>query len=386
MFFSVKINYKLSFLLIGLLLMVIISYFMLKPETTSLNNSNMEFVVVIDPGHGSIDTGTSYRNIYEKDINLTIGKYLYQEMKQFNIKSILTRAEDKLFMDSRREDIKHRPQIALENNADLFISIHANNFPSSQPSGSQVFYKPGSSLSKELAKEIKRELVNIRKNNNRSIKNGDFYVLNKTPCPAVLIEVGFLSNPEDRKLLTDPKYQKKIAVAIRKGVVQFFLKLLSNEYSPDRETVEHKKEQVQKDLTLYYLNNNLQNISLVTKNLSYPSGSILKDKYASLKLHERLALVAIEQLSNPPEGLISPLPENTVVQSLKINDGIAIINLSKEVQKNFNMGAGMEEYVLKAITNTLFSIPGIEEIEILIDGQRNKSIGGHILLDKVFKK
>ncbi len=386
MVLTLKVDIKILSIIIGLLILVSLLALWLKPETMSFNSSDMEFIVVVDPGHGSIDTGTSHGDIYEKDINLKIGKLLDRELKKVNIRSIMTRTEDKLYLDSRSKDIQYRPGVAEENQADLFISIHANNFPSSQPSGSQIFYKPGSSASKKLAEYIKTKLVKLRSQNDRSIKSGDYYVLNQAPCPAILIEVGFLSNPADRKMLTSPEYQQSLAAAIQEGTINYFQDLLGNDI-PDISIENQTEKEVIQTRTLYYVkaDNNNNNISLVRKNLSYPAGSLLLDKYQSLKFNERLARIALDQLLNPPQGLISPLPDETGIRSLKIKDNILSVDFSSEIRNRFNNGAGMEEYAVKAITRTLFSIPGIQGIEILIEGEKGQSIGGHILLNKVFK-
>ncbi len=177
--------------------------------------------IVIDPGHGSIDTGTSYNGIKEKEINLEMAKFLKKEFENTNLKPIMTRTEDKLYQDDRNQDIKYRPRVAQKNNADILISLHANNFTSSEPSGAQIFYKPGSEESKKLAEYIKKELINLRKANNRPVFEGRYYILQNVDIPAVLIESGFLSNPEDRKLLTNPEYQKKFIKQVKKGLINY---------------------------------------------------------------------------------------------------------------------------------------------------------------------
>ena len=178
-------------------------------------------VVIIDPGHGSIDTGSHYNSLYEKDINLAIAKKIRDNLLLLNLKPIMTRSEDKLYHDSRHDDIRHRPQLIEKYNAYLFISIHVNDYPSSAPSGSQVFYKPGSQASKLLAENVKQELIKIRQKNNRPLQSGSYYVLKQSTVPAVLIETGFISNPTDRELLTDEQYQIQLAAAISRGILNF---------------------------------------------------------------------------------------------------------------------------------------------------------------------
>ncbi|MDI3547158.1 MAG: N-acetylmuramoyl-L-alanine amidase [Halanaerobiales bacterium] len=385
MFITIKVNKKICGLI---LLLIVTGLICLSLKTVSIpsNTGDMEFTVVVDPGHGSIDTGTSHGNIYEKDINLQIGRYLNQELKKVNIIPIMTRTKDKLYMDSRRKDIRHRPEVAKEKKADLFISIHANNFPSSQPSGSQIFYKPGSELSKILAEKIRTEMIKLRKENNRCIKSGDFYVLNQAPCPAVLIEVGFLSNPVDRQKLINPKYQQALAVSIKRGIVNYFQSRFGKDDIPDIPTTRTLVVQNEKNYVYYLTVSNKQDISLINNNLSRPANNLLTEKYGSLQYNEILAISALEQLLNPSEGLISPLPEGTKIKSVRIEEKKAVVDFSSEIRDNFRGGAGLEVYAIQSISKTLFSIPGIEELEILIDGKRGESIGGHIILNQILKK
>ena len=94
---------------------------------------------------------------WRKIFNLAIARYLYEELRKVNIIPIMTRTEDKLYENSRNKDLRQRPIIANNAKADLFISIHANNFPSSNASGSQIFYKINSEKSQELAENIYRK-------------------------------------------------------------------------------------------------------------------------------------------------------------------------------------------------------------------------------------
>lgn len=392
MFITIQLNKKLISLLILIVGIIFFSYYLLTNERLQPSYTpNMEFRVAVDPGHGSIDTGTSYGNIYEKDINLEIAKFLEKELKKTNIIPIMTRTEDKLYHNSRIDDIRYRPKFAREQNANLFISIHVNNFPSSYPCGSQIFYKPGSDTSKKLAEKIQSELVKLRSKNNRVFKSGDYYVLKKVSCPAVLIETGFLSNAEDRRKLTSNDYQKKLAIAIKEGIINYF----RSQMNTKKNTIfDHKinKNNQNKDtnhypaLSVYYFALDKKNLNLVRSNFSYPAGTILQDKFKNLKYNEILVKIVLEQLINdPPANLISIFPPDTSVKSVNINEGTAIIDFSPQLQSNFNGGARRELLFYRALTKTLFSFPGITELEILINGKKQQSIGGHIILDKIYK-
>ncbi|WP_230866836.1 N-acetylmuramoyl-L-alanine amidase [Iocasia frigidifontis] len=391
MYLSIKLRRGVIpvIIIVSIIITVVIIY-----NSQCINNpvlskqSEMIFKVVVDPGHGSIDTGTSYGEIYEKDINLRVALLVAEELEKVNIIPILTRKKDKLYMNSRQKDIRHRPEIANKNKADLFISIHANNFPSSQPSGSQVFYKPGSGESRKLAEEIQQELIKLRQANQRSIKNGDFYVLKKAQCPAVLIETGFLSNPTDRERLTDPVYQKQLAIALKNGIINFFQSRLSGKRQEKtlRTNVSLESNDEHPSYQLYYLTDSPTGILLVKRKLSFPTNNFFKQEYSNLSFKEIMIISAINQLLDPPDNLISPLPAKTKIDDVKINDGIATIDFSKETKTSFSGGATVELYSLEAVKKTLFSIPGIKGLNILINGKKGDSIGGHIFLKETVMK
>lgn len=355
--------------------------------TIPSNTRNMIFKVVIDPGHGSIDTGTSYGNLLEKDINLAIAKYLYDELKEVNIIPIMTRTEDILYQNSRNKDLRQRPLIANNTKADLFISIHGNNYPSSQPSGSQIFYKINSPESEKLAEFVQIELLKLRKENNRSLKKGDYYVLNMIKCPGILIETGFLSNPEDRSLLSDPEYQKNIATGIRDGIVNYFQENFNKPFSAENTIQELQTETISipEDYCLYYISFTDKQLFLTGIKIPFPAASFFEKEYITLDFTEILAISALKELLTPPSGLISPLPDGTVINSLKIQEGLAILDMTINSNR-INGGAEFEQFSIMAVLKTLFSINGIKGIKILLSGEENGSPGGHIILDRIYYK
>ncbi len=126
--------------------------------------------------------------------------------------------------NKKNEDLKNRKDMIRDYKADIFISIHLNSFPMSQYYGAQVFYHKNNEESKLLAKKIQEELlVLLDRGNKRVEKESDsYYLLRDNPVPSVLVECGFLSNPEEEKLLKDSEYQNKIAWAIYKGIMMYF--------------------------------------------------------------------------------------------------------------------------------------------------------------------
>lgn len=188
---------------------------------TSIKASADDFIIVIDPGHGGIDVGvTGATGSKEAVLNLSLSKnlrdYFYSEGKTV----VLTRTTDaglygNLTSGFKNRDLKKRVEIATQSNADLFISIHMNKYKDTNRRGGQVFYKSGCDNSKKLAQLIQDQLNGLKEATREcSPLPGDYYVLNNSPCPSVIVECGFLSNKEDEALLTTEEYRQKIAYCI----------------------------------------------------------------------------------------------------------------------------------------------------------------------------
>ena len=184
-------------------------------------------VIYIDPGHGGLDPGTIYKNIYEKDINLSISKKLKDLLEKEGAIVYLTRYGDydlaiNNVYERKKSDLNNRAKIINKSKADLYISIHLNSIKSSTWKGAQVFYDDVNSNNKELAilmqKTLKKELKT-----NREVKEINNMLMNrKIIIPGILIEVGFLSNPNERYLLQKSDYQYKICESIKKGIIKYF--------------------------------------------------------------------------------------------------------------------------------------------------------------------
>lgn len=180
---------------------------------------------VIDPGHGGKDPGTSYKNIYEKDINLKISLYLEKELSKRGASVILIRDGDYDLSNAnaiwrKKSDFDNRIKIINESNADLYISIHLNYLDDSRYSGSQVFYNKEN---KEIAEKI-QDYLNKKLDSERNVKEipGKTYMYSKLNIPGILIECGFLSNPTERNLLKTEDYQKKVALSIAEALTKYY--------------------------------------------------------------------------------------------------------------------------------------------------------------------
>lgn len=183
-------------------------------------------VIVVDAGHGGIDPGVVGSDTLEKDINLAISRQLAEILRQGGATVIMTREDDSAYSRSKRKDLATRIELVEKNDPDLFVSIHSNSYPRIRDlCGAQVFYKSGREDSQMLAEYIQQAITDQLQNSDRkALVHKDSLLLDSISSPAVLVEVGFLSNPKEEELLKDNIYQWQMAEAIYRGIVQYFMK------------------------------------------------------------------------------------------------------------------------------------------------------------------
>ena len=186
-------------------------------------------VIIIDAGHGGEDGGTVGKNgVYEKDVNLAVALYLSASLEDMGITTLLTRNEDILLYDrnsdyegqKKAQDLATRKRIAEECDNAIFVSIHMNSFPEEKYKGLQVYYSENNTDSFVLAQRIQGLTAElIQPDNTRMCKAGkNIYLLERLNCPALLIECGFLSNPEECALLSTAEYQKKLSQVLAEAI------------------------------------------------------------------------------------------------------------------------------------------------------------------------
>ena len=191
------------------------------------------FVVVIDAGHGGMDGGVTGRctGVKESDLNLSLSFLLKDVFEDAGFLVVLTRKTEHGLANegelwSKNADMRKRREIIQNANADLVLSIHQNFLPSStRVRGGQVFYKEGSANNGNLAFLVQDAINSIYIKHgvkNRVAKAGDYYMLECTSAPSLIVECGFLSSPDDEYLLTTDTHKKQIANAIFKGVLAYF--------------------------------------------------------------------------------------------------------------------------------------------------------------------
>ena len=190
---------------------------------------SLSFTVVIDAGHGGVDGGVVGRTtgVKESDINLSLSRLLQEEMEGAGFYVIQTRpTEAGLYgmatSGYKRRDMQKRAEIIQKNTPALMISIHQNFFSDPARRGAQVFYREDLAASETLACLIQTSLNEMPECVKKSAAlAGDYFVLNCSDTPSVIVECGFLSNPQDEALLIDKTYQRKIVSAIAAGALSF---------------------------------------------------------------------------------------------------------------------------------------------------------------------
>jgi len=183
--------------------------------------------ILIDPGHGGIDGGAASDQVLEKNVNLAVGIKLQQELNKRGYHVILTRDKDEALSDSSPRDIGSRHQRDLVQRGDianyfypqLVISLHVNS-GSKAGTGTLVLYqKNGQSFL--LAHILQHKLNLVTGKKREPVMRKDLFILNQTRSISSIVEVGFISNPDERALLIQPGYQEKIAKSIAEGIDEF---------------------------------------------------------------------------------------------------------------------------------------------------------------------
>lgn len=199
------------------------------------------YTILLDPGHGGNDEGGKGRSYREKDIVRRLAHKVKFLLERKGYKVQLTREGDQFVSLSKRAEM------SKELNADVFVSIHANIAGTASVSGIETFalppsgvpsthgssrndWEPGNKFdpnNSRLGYEIQKALINATGANDRGLKRARFYVIRKVECPAVLVEVGFLSNRAEELKLGKNEYQDKIAEAIADGIYNYHRAMVS---------------------------------------------------------------------------------------------------------------------------------------------------------------
>lgn len=173
--------------------------------------------IVVDPGHGGIDKGACHfpSNLIEKEINLDVALRLEKALLKQDATVHLTRKDDTFL------GLDERVRFANERQADLFLSIHVNRFPSPDCFGAQTFFFPESEAGRNFALIVQEELLRVYPPNYRTALPANFRVLRGTQMPSALVEIGFVTSPVDRELLLQPSYREDVVQALVAACIRY---------------------------------------------------------------------------------------------------------------------------------------------------------------------
>ena len=171
--------------------------------------------VVIDAGHGGKDPGAiSVKGFYEKTVNLSVARKVAAKLRQCGLRVVMTRSSDRFV------ELERRAEIANQYRADLFVSIHADSSLTRTHKGYSVYVaRQASYSSQKVARAIAKNLHKVSPDGN-GIRQADYRVLVKTRMPAVLVEIGYISNHGEAALIITDSFQKRIADAIFAGICE----------------------------------------------------------------------------------------------------------------------------------------------------------------------
>lgn len=221
----------LSLLLISFCIVLISSFSNLAVHSSS-DSITSGPTIVIDAGHGGEDGGAEVDGVLEKDINLSVSNKLADILRLSGCHVVEIRDEDISVYTDGAQNLRDKKVSDLHNRVDVFngddenivVSIHQNKFENSKYYGTQLFYSKNDPQSVKLAEKIRNAVVSlIQPDNERELKpaGSDIFVLDKATVPAVIVECGFLSNPDERNNLCDNTYQTEMAYSIAMGVLEY---------------------------------------------------------------------------------------------------------------------------------------------------------------------
>ncbi|MBS4956320.1 MAG: N-acetylmuramoyl-L-alanine amidase CwlD [Clostridium sp.] len=217
--------------IVAIITCLLIITYIVPVNTFAIDNSDK--VILIDPGHGGIDGGAqSKAGTIEKDINLQIALKLRDNLEEKGYKVYMTRDEDEglyqkgnTVREKKREDLNRRVEMKKETECDIFISIHQNMFPQSKCYGAQVWYASNDN-SYNLATVVQDSIKESVKDNNKRVAKpaAEAYLIlrDKYEGASILVECGFLSNPDEEAKLKSDEHQNLIVEGISVGIDKYF--------------------------------------------------------------------------------------------------------------------------------------------------------------------
>ncbi|WP_240414405.1 N-acetylmuramoyl-L-alanine amidase family protein [Paenibacillus periandrae] len=203
-----------------------------KPYPYMINPFLTNVDVLLDVGHGGIDSGTLHGDVYEKDINLEMGKITYSVLREKGLRVLLNRLDDyalsseNLWFRNRSrhlKDLAQRSHLANEIHPKIVISLHVNWATNSKARGPVVLHQK-SEESKQLATSLQRSLNLLYATETAPVYGKTYFLLKHIQVPAVIVEMGFISNAQDREQMMQPQKQRQLADAISAGILAYLQK------------------------------------------------------------------------------------------------------------------------------------------------------------------
>ena len=339
------------------------------PETQA-DSGAAKTVVVIDPGHGGDDLGcrSTENKLCEKDITMAAATELAKVLEQAGIKVKLTRngvgdhpilVDPLRFLNQKKSDLDERIEVASRSEADFFISLHVNSYYKKDRAGAVVYYQEGSKPGSLLAGSIQKELRYIPEMPKRTSQGGNYYLLSHQKIPAVIIELGYISNQKDAQRMANPEYIGKIARAICAGISSY--NPASAADTPvSASTTKISLKGACKDFTVSGLQ---QTVHRAGDGKNERMAKFMLDSLFTNSDQAKTAGVILSKLVN--------------LHSLKLTGSQATVDLGLKAGDNC-LGSDEEWFCVFSIASLLLDFPYIEKIKFTVDGQPRETLAGHI--------
>lgn len=196
-------------------------------SSTSEDNDNSKILknktIVIDPGHGGSNPGATKYGMRESDNNLSVGIKLKKVLEDHGAKVVMTRETDKTVAAEGlelKQELQARVDLVDTNNADIFISLHTNANENANIHGAMTFYH--NDISKKLADDIQKSLIKFTEATDKGTEKENFYVLRNNKVPAILVEMGFITNKIEADKLNSDVYRDELVDGIYDGIINYF--------------------------------------------------------------------------------------------------------------------------------------------------------------------
>ncbi|MHB8918304.1 MAG: divergent polysaccharide deacetylase family protein [Desulfocucumaceae bacterium] len=311
--------------------------------------------ILLDPGHGGSDHGYCRKgSTCERDIVMEIAEKLADHLRKSGAKVIMTRERIYGWLHwpgtEWETSLDKRVLLTASKKADIFVSIHCNASPRAHRTGAVVFYQDNFADSRLLGDQIQRALVKIPENSKHTDKPGSYYLLNRLPVPAVVVETCYLTHRADKENIAGPEYQEKIAAAIQMGITGYFAKQgIAGGRSIASSTA-----------------NNERNFELP---LQAPTGQ------------HRLTSGNSDTLAHLKTSIIPP---ELKIDSVQEQGGQLLVDI-KSAGSRVSLG-GEEEYrTVYTVVNNAFKTRRCESVRLTLNGKPAETLAGHIDISLPFK-